>query len=306
MGIWAAMNKSVAADLSLLLVVIIWGSTFVIVQDAIAFLSPFSFNAVRFLIAALALCLFYIAFVKKSKSHFTANSLKSGFIIGFWLFLGYAFQTVGLLYTTPAKAGFITGLSVILVPLFAFILMKQHLGKFAIAGVISATAGLYMLTLLQTASFGKGDFLVLLCAVSFAMHILMTEKYAKTVHAVPLTILQLATVSLLSFISSFLFEKPGQMYRMDVLLKDEVLYALLITSILATAFAFLAQTYFQVYTSATRVAMIFALEPVFAAITSYFMAGERFTVSMVYGGLLILLGIILAEWPSIKATEKAG
>ena len=184
--------------------------------------------------------------------------------------------------------------------------MKQHLGKFAVAGVISATAGLYMLTLLQTASFGKGDFLVLLCAVSFAMHIIMTEKYAKTVHAVPLTILQLATVSLLSFISSFLFEKPRQMYRIDVLLKDEVLYALLITSILATAFAFLAQTYFQVYTSATRVAMIFALEPVFAAITSYFLTGERFTVSMLYGGLLILLGIILAEWPSAEASEKAG
>ena len=122
-------------------------------------------------------------------------------------------------------------------------------------------------------------------------------------HAVPLTLIQIATVTILSFICSLLFENPNEMYQLEVLLQKEVFIALLITSILATAFAFLAQTYFQTYTSPTRVALIFALEPVFAALTSYFFIGEQFTLSMMFGFCLILAGIILSELP-IKSTTK--
>ncbi|MGN1387543.1 MAG: DMT family transporter [Bacillus sp. (in: firmicutes)] len=297
------MNKKIIADFTLLLVVFIWGSTFVIVQDAISFLTPFSFNAIRFFIAFIILLIIYFIFTKKDKLHFTKDSIKSGFVIGTWLCLGYGFQTFGLLYTTPAKAGFITGLSVVLVPLFSFLLLKYALNRNIILGVIFAAAGLYMMTMMQSSSFGIGDFLVLLCAVSFAMHIIMTSKYAAKHHAMPLTILQIGVVSLLSFIGSLLFEEPSKMYRLDVLLQPEVVIGLLVTAILATAFAFLAQTYFQAYTSPTRVALIFALEPVFAALTSYFVINEAFTASMIAGCALILVGIILAEWPVKKATK---
>lgn len=298
------MNKRLLADGTLLFVVFLWGATFVVVQDAIAFLTPFSFNAVRFSIAWVVLILVYLFISKKQNRNFTIKSLKAGFTLGIWLFLAYAFQTLGLLYTTPAKAGFITGLSVILVPLFAFLLLKQYLSRNAIFGVISATVGLYMITMLQASSFGKGDFFVLLCAVSFAMHIITTGKYAKDFQALPLTIIQIGTVSILSFISSVIFENPKEMYQMDILLKSEVLSGLLITSLLATAFAFLAQTYFQAYTSATRVALIFAMEPVFAAITSFIVIGEKFTISMIIGCILILFGNVLAEWPVKKVNIK--
>lgn len=297
------MNKKFIADFTLLLVVFVWGSTFVIVQDAISFLTPFSFNAIRFFIAFVILLSIYMIFTKKDKLHFTKDSIKSGFVIGTWLCFGYGFQTFGLLYTTPAKAGFITGLSVVLVPLFSFLLLKYALNRNIILGVIFAAAGLYMMTTMQTSSFSIGDFLVLLCAVSFAMHIIMTSKYAAKHHAMPLTILQIGVVSLLSFIGSLLFEEPSKMYRLDVLLQSEVVIGLLVTAILATAFAFLAQTYFQAYTSPTRVALIFALEPVFAALTSYFVIHEAFTASMIGGCALILVGIILAEWPVKKATK---
>lgn len=306
------MNKTLLADGTLLFVVFVWGATFVVVQDAIAFLTPFSFNAVRFFMAFVLLALFYVFFSKKQANHFSKTSIKAGITLGFWLFLSYAFQTLGLLYTSPAKAGFITGLSVILVPLFSFLLLKQKLSRNALLGVICATVGLYMITMLQASSVNKGDFFVLISAISFAMHIITTGKYAKHVQALPLTIIQIFSVALLSFISSFIFENPQAMYRAEVLLKKEVLSGLLITSILATAFAFLAQTYFQAYTSATRVALIFAMEPVFAALTSYIVIGEQFTISMIFGCLLILMGNVLAEWPTKKMSienhslKKAG
>ncbi|MGN1401025.1 MAG: DMT family transporter [Bacillus sp. (in: firmicutes)] len=289
------MNKTTTATLSLLLIVFVWGATFVVVQDAIAFLAPFSFNAIRFFIALLALLAYYTVVFRKKPPIFTSSIWPSGFALGIWLFLGYAFQTVGLLYTTPAKAGFITGLSVVLVPVFSYFLYRNRLERNTVIGVGLATAGLYMITLLQPSSFGIGDFYVLLCAVSFGLHIIVTGKYARLHHPVPLTIIQIGTVSFLSLFASFLFEDTGRMYRISVLIQQEVLYALLITSLLATALAFLGQTHFQTYTTATRVALIFAMEPVFAALTSYFVTGESFTFSMIVGCFFILSGIILAE-----------
>ncbi|MEH6942580.1 DMT family transporter [Bacillus sp. JJ722] len=294
------MNKSLIADLTLLLVVFIWGATFVIVQDAISFLTPFSFNAVRFFIAFLALAIFYVIFSKKKTKTFNKATIQSGAMLGFWLFLAYGLQTVGLLYTTPAKTGFITGLSVVLVPVLSFFLLKQRPNRNVIIGICCATIGLYMITMLQTASFSKGDFFVLLGAICFAMHIITTSKYAKHYQALPLTIVQILTVSVLSFVVSLFVEKPKEMYRIDVLMQKEVMIGLLITALLATAFAFLAQTYFQAYTSPTRVALIFAMEPVFAAITSYFVINETFTTTMLFGCVLIFAGIIFAELPVKK------
>jgi drug/metabolite transporter (DMT)-like permease len=292
-------KKSLIADATLLFVVFVWGSTFVLVQDAISFLEPFSFNAVRFCMAFLFLLFWYLFFYKKKTAFPSYRKLLfSGFKMGIWLFLGYAFQTVGLLTTTPAKAGFITGLSVVLVPLFSLLLLKQKPSRNAVIGVGLATVGLYFMTMVKNASLTQGDFFVFLCAISFAMHIITTSKHAKHYPALELTLTQIATVALLSFASSFIFENANEMYSLDVFLQKEVLSALLITSLLATAFAFLAQTYFQAYTSPTRVALIFAMEPVFAAITSFMLISEKFTGNMVAGCIFIFLGMILAEWPS--------
>lgn len=293
------MNKSLIADFTLLLVVFIWGATFVVVQDAISFLTPFSFNAVRFFIAFIALAIFFI-FTKKEAKIFNKATIQAGVMLGFWLFLAYGLQTLGLLYTTPAKTGFITGLSVVLVPVLSFFLLKQRPNRNVIIGIFCATIGLYMITMLQASAFGKGDFFVLLGAICFAMHIITTSKYAKHYQALPLTIVQILTVSVLSFVVSLILENPKQMYHMDVLLQKEVMVGLLITALLATAFAFLAQTYFQAYTSPTRVALIFAMEPVFAAITSYFVINETFTTTMLFGCVLIFAGIIFAELPVKK------
>lgn len=290
------IKKPWFADLNLLLVAFVWGTTFVIVQKAIAFLEPYSFNTVRFFIAAILL-LFIIYFFKRSsfREFKNKNLLKSGTLLGFWLFLGYGFQTVGLLYTTSSKAGFITGLSVVLVPLFSYVLLKQKLNWQIGISSLLAVAGLYLLTIHNSFSLNIGDGYVLLCAVSFALHIVFTGKFAKTFDALCLTVLQLFTVSFLSFITAFFTEQWQEIFAVNMLLKSEVMTALLITSLFATALAFLAQTYFQSFTTPARVALIFAMEPVFAAITAFIVLNERLGSKALIGCILILFGMILSE-----------
>lgn len=291
------MKKSIYADLSLMLVALIWGATFVLVQNAISFLPPLTFNGIRFFMAAILLggVLFFIQ--KEQIAYFNRKLLLAGIIMGFWLFLGYATQTVGLLYTTSSNAGFITGLSVVLVPLFSIVLLKQRPGFNAIIGVMLATVGLYLLTMTGSTSLNLGDFLVLLCAISFALQIIVTGKFSSSYPTLLLTVVQISTVSFFSLISSFLFEDWQKALQPEILFKGDVIIALLITSIFATAMAFFAQTAFQKYTTATHVALIFALEPVFAAITAYFWGGERLSSGAVLGCIFIFFGMILAELP---------
>ncbi len=294
------MKKPIVADLSLLLVTIIWGSTFVLVQNAIDFLEPFSFNSIRFLAAAIILILCLLIFEKEQLKKLDANLLFSGIFIGFWLFLGYATQTIGLLYTTSSKAGFITGLNVVLVPLFSMMLLKQFPNRNAVFGVLTATIGLFLLTMTDVTSLNRGDGFVFICAVSFALQIIYTGKFSSKYPTLLLTVIQITTVAILSIISSFLFEDWKKSFNPEILFKQDVLIALVITSIFATALAFLIQTGFQKYTSATRVALIFAMEPVFAAITGYYWANERLSYSALVGCFLIFAGMIFAELPTNK------
>ena len=294
------MKKPIFADISLLFVTFIWGTTFVLVQNAIGLLEPFSFNGVRFLAAALLLLLWLVIFERKQLAFLNSKIMASGFFIGFWLFLGYATQTVGLLYTTTSKAGFITGLSVVFVPLFSLFLLKQFPSRNAVVGVSIATIGLFLLTMTDVSSLNIGDGLVFICAVSFALHIIFTGKYSSKYPTLLLTVIQLSTVAILSILSALLFEDWRKSFNVSVLLSKDVIIALVITSVFATALAFLIQTNFQKYTTATRVALIFAMEPVFAAIAGYYWAAERLSYSALFGCLLIFAGMIFAELPANK------
>jgi drug/metabolite transporter (DMT)-like permease len=294
------MKKPIFADFSLLFVTFIWGTTFVLVQNAIGLLEPFSFNGIRFLAAALMLLLWLFIFERKQLVFLNIRMLASGVFIGFWLFLGYATQTIGLLYTTTSKAGFITGLSVIFVPLFSMFLLKQFPSRNAVIGVSIATFGLFLLTMTDVSSLNIGDGFVFICAISFALQIIFTGKFSSKYPTLLLTVIQISTVAILSIISAFLFEDWKKSFNVEILLSKDVMIALIITSIFATALAFLIQTNFQKYTTATRVALIFAMEPVFAAIAGYYWAAERLSYSALFGCLLIFAGMIFAELPANK------
>jgi drug/metabolite transporter (DMT)-like permease len=199
------MRKPILADISLLFVTFIWGTTFVLVQNAISLLEPFSFNGIRFLAAAVMLLLWLFIFERKQLTLLNLKMLASGIFIGFWLFLGYATQTIGLLYTTTSKAGFITGLSVVLVPLFSMFMLKQFPGRNAVIGVSIATMGLFLLTMTDVTSLNIGDGFIFICAISFALHIIFTGKFSSKYPTLLLTVIQITTVAILSILSSFIF-----------------------------------------------------------------------------------------------------
>ncbi|GIO51935.1 DMT family transporter [Paenibacillus cineris] len=294
------MNRSRIADLSLLIVAMMWGCTFLIVQHAVRVLPPLAFNGIRFLGAAVLLALIITFFYRSQWRDISGKMLLHSCLLGLFLFLGYAFQTVGLLYTTTSNAGFITGLSVVFVPFLALLLLKSPISRYTWISALLAAAGLYLLAFASTAlTLNKGDFLIFLCAVAFALHVAYTGVFAPRYSALPLAAMQMAVVGLLSLLSSLLFEDVGPLTQVaDRLLKPEVIWALLVSIGPTSAFAFWIQTVCQKYTNPSRVAVIFAMEPVFAALTGVTFGGEVLGAAAGLGCICIFAGMILAELKS--------
>ncbi len=289
------MKKQTMADLSLLLVAFVWGVGFLLVQNAIDTLEPFTYNGIRFLIAAVFIWVWLFVFKKGLVKMIDKSVILAGVVLGIWLHSAYAFQTFGLLYTASSKAGFITGLNVVLVPILALFVLKEKPKPASVAGVSIATAGLYLLTMADSLNMNLGDLLVLFCAFAFAFHIILTDRYTNLYSALVLTGIQLSTVAGLSIGSALIWEDWQRAFVPAYVFKPEVIISLLVTSVFATALAFLAQTAFQKYTSPTRVAIIYTMEPVFAAIAGVAWAGEDLTSTAWIGSALILAGMLLSE-----------
>lgn len=289
------------ADFGLLFVAFIWGLTFVMVQDAVHSYPVFAFLSVRFAFALLGLAPLVWWRRGYLREHRQETSLGrqvgAGIVIGLLLFAGYALQTAGLLYTTPAKAGFITGLSVVFVPVLGVVFARERPTLRVVLGVSLAAVGLGFLSLsgLDLAvGVNPGDLLVLGCAFSFAAHIFLIGRFAPRMNALILTVVQIATVMVLASVSSLLFETNVSWPP-----TGQPLFAAAFTGLLATALAFGLQTAAQRFTTATHTALIFAMEPVFAALSSFMLIGEVLTGGQMGGSALILAGMLVAELPGI-------
>ncbi len=284
------MNRQqLAADGALLFVTAIWGATFVMVQDAVSAYPVFAFLALRFTLAALVLLPFFLRLDRPARSERMVRSWLPGMAVGVALFAGYAFQTFGLRYTTPAKAGFITGLSVVLVPLGQALFLRRAPGRGPVLGVILATAGLGLLSLEPDLSIRLGDVLVLGCAVSFAAHILLVGRFAPTWPPIRLAFVQIATVAVLSSGMALAVEQPLSWPP------GNVWFAAAFTGLLATSLAFFLQSRAQQATSPTHTALIFAAEPVFAGLFSFLLIGEVLGPRQILGSALIVAGMLAAE-----------
>lgn len=279
------MRKQLYADLSLLAVVIVWGYTFVAIKNALSSVSPFNFIFMRFIISFSLLLLIFINRLKR----LTFRTAGAGAVIGTFLYLAYVFQTAGLQYTTASNAGFITGFSVVLVPVFSSLILKKKPSVESIAGVSLAVAGLGLLSYNGVTAINRGDILVFFCALAVACHILSTGYYASKHDTVLLTVAQIGTVTVLSCISAFF---SGEV----VIPSGKIVWsALIVCSLFATVGAYLVQTYMQRFTSSTHTALIFSGEPVFAGIFGYFLLGEKLGPVSIAGCLLILAGMIISE-----------
>ena len=284
------------SDLILLAVAFVWGATFTIVKEAIVSVPPFSFLGIRFLLASVLLGV-GLMFRPKLKVHLSRQVVWAGVILGLWLFIAYSVQTFGLQYTTAGRTGFITGLSVCLVPFIAMIILRKRPSPYAFIGVLLATAGLAFLFLSPNSlAVNWGDALVGLCAIAFAIHIVLVSKYANRFHPLLLGWIQLFTAAILNLLAASVLEPLDRVLVPSVLFQAQIIQALLITSIFASVLAYVAQIYCQQYTSPIRAALMFSAEPVFAILTAYLWAGEVLTAWNLFGCALILSGMLLPEF----------
>ncbi|WP_213803389.1 DMT family transporter [Granulicella sp. dw_53] len=291
------LTPSALAHLLLLAVVIVWGSTFALVKDALQDVSPLLFNLLRMAIAFLVLAILNHRLLRK----LPRRTILSGLLVGLFLAAGYQFQTAGLARTTPAKSAFITGMVVVFVPLFtAFPILRPrgtHAPRWnAALGALLAFTGLLLLTtppgthlreIFSTISLG--DLLTLACAIAFTGHLLALAHISPGLPALQIATLQIGFAALIMAITLPL---GGPVH---IVFTSRLFIALAVTSLLATAAAFTIQSWAQQHLPPTHTAILLTLEPVFAWLTSLLFLDERLGPRPLTGAALILIGIICIE-----------
>ncbi len=259
----------------------VWGWTFVVVQDAIALYGVLPFLAVRFALASAALAPIYAP-------RLTRRSLLVGGGIGVVLAAGYLFQTTGLLFTTPTNSGLITGLFVVFAPLADRTFFGTRVARQVLVAVGLSLFGMVLLAGGGPEGANWGDLLTLLCAAALGLHIALLSRYAAGHDAGGLTLAQILAMALL-FVVAWPFFEPVS------LPPPGVWVALLVTGLLASAGAFLVQTTVQQRIPAARTAVILTMEPVFAALFGYLLAGDRLVAVQLIGAALILSALVIGE-----------
>ena len=291
----------------LFLTALIWGVAFVAQSVAMDYIGPYTFNAVRSLLGGIVLvpCVFLFGQKKKSvidedPSKGTAidrpgDMITGGLLCGIMLFLSTTLQQVGIQYTTVAKAGFITALYIILVPILGIFLKKRVSFQIWISVVI-AIIGLYLLCMKGSFHLGQGDFLMLVCSLCFALHILVIDHFTDKVSGVKLSCIQFFVCGLLSCILMFLFEKPAVSDILSAWLP--IAYA----GVFSSGVAYTLQIIGQKGTDPTIASLILSLESVVSVLAGWIILGQSLTPREILGCLLMFGAIILAQ---VAPVQKA-
>lgn len=278
-------NQHLKADLWLLLATFFWGVTFVAVKDSLQYASPLAFLGMRFLIAGLVL----LPFCWKSLKKLSREGWRDGMVLGTFLFGGFAFQTMGLVHTTATRSAFITGLCVALVPGLSALMLKTKNEIWQMAGVALAAVGLYFLSRPEAGGFNRGDLLTALCAVCFAVEVVLVQKFTQKHPPMDMIMVQIITTVALSALFLGALEKPNWQWSWPLAI------GLAVTSLLATAGALVIQFTWQRRTTATRAAVIYTMEPLFAAVFAFMLFGEKLPAMGWLGAGLITAGMLTAE-----------
>jgi drug/metabolite transporter (DMT)-like permease len=286
------LSRRIRADLALVLCTLIWGATFVIVKDALADISALAFLAVRFGMAALLMAVMF----RKSLARLDRRGAWAGTQIGLFMFGGFLFQTLGLRWTTPSKAAFITGSCVVLVPFLLAASGQRRITAWTWSAAAITFGGPYFLTVPRQGLSGlnRGDPLVFVCAILFALQIIFISRYVEHHSVGGLSFLQVAITAALSIVLLPIAMGTGW-EPLRMVWNGNVIFAVLVTAIGATAIATPLQTWAQKHTSASHAAILISLEPVFAALTALILGRERLGARGFSGAALVFAGILLAE-----------
>jgi drug/metabolite transporter (DMT)-like permease len=280
------------AELALAFCTLLWGSTFVVVKNSLDDSSVFVFLALRFTLAGVCMA----AFRPQVFRVLQREEIFAGVRLGFFMFCGYAFQTAGLRYTTASNSGFITGSSVVLVPLILALFWGKRVTLWVYFGTIAAAAGLYFLTVPATgvAHLNRGDVLTFFAALSYAVHIILVGDYAREHSAAALSVLQVLACAMMAWLTA-LGASAIRWQPMRFHSTSQLWIGIAVCAVFATAVAFSLQLWAQQFTTPSHAAIIFTLEPMFTVITSYFVLSERLGWRSIAGAVLVLAGILAAE-----------
>lgn len=289
-------TRRLAADAALLAVAAAWGLTFPLGKIVLTALPPFTYLTMRFSLASIALLLLS----SKPRRESTAASMSPGplwiqaLAVGVMFFLGYAFQVLGLRMTTASQAGFITGTSVIMVPIISGLWLRRAPRPLVLVGIAAATVGLGLLAMEGPLAVRIGDLLVLACAVCFAAHIVLVGRLAPALDHRVFALAQAIPVAVLGAIAA-LTEHPGAAIASA---SPAIWAAIAFMAVTASAGALLVQSWAQRFTTPSHTGLMFTFEPVAAALLAYWLLGEALTGRQAAGAGLILMGILVAEWRS--------
>ena len=287
----------------LLLAAVIWGAAFTAQSVGMEHLGPFSFNAIRFSIGGVVM-LPVVALRQRSlkkkaagpEAGFTKRLVFTGVLCGLLLTLANSIQQIGLLYTSPGKAGFITALYVIIVPVIGLFFGNRPTLRLWISVVI-AVAGMYLLCVTDTFSVEKGDILIMICALIFAVHIMAIDRLAHDLDGITMSCIQFLTAGV---ICSAIVPLTGEVITLGAVKSAAI--PLLYAGVFSCSFAYTFQTVGQQNTTPTAASLLLSTESVFAAIAAWLLIGDTMTVREIFGGLLSFLAVILSQLPSKKPT----
>ena len=280
------------ALIALVVVCAAWGSTFLIVQNAVTQMPVMSFLAVRFAIAALVMFVLRPTCLRGM----TAQELQRALGLGVVLGLGYITQTYGLRFASATVSGFITGMFVVLTPVMSWLILRKKINRSTILAVALATIGLALLSL-HGWSIGWGELLTLACAIFYAIHIVGLGEWSSKYEPYGFSMLQIATVAVIAIIVSL----PGGIK----LPPDAGVWGIVaVTAIFATAIAFLVQTWAQSLVPAVSAAIIMTMEPVFAGIFGVFIGGNKLTLQIISGAVCVLAAMLMVALKSASKTAR--
>lgn len=290
------MNTQLKADFMMIMVTMFWGSSYLFMKMGLDSIQGFNLIALRFGVAfILAGLVFY-----KRLIQIDFKTIKYGFLLGSILFLAISFVTIGLKSTSISNAGFLFSLTIIFVPLLLAVFFKKKPEKRVVFCICFSITGIALLTLNNELKIGSGDSFMILGALFYAIHIIITDKLTKNVDSITLGVLQLAFTGAWGLLFSLFFEKP------QLPTTTESWVSILALSILCSAIGFIGQTTAQKYTTPTHTGLIFSLEPVFAALFAYIFIGEVLSAKGYLGATLILTGVLTAEIDFKKLIMRKG
>jgi drug/metabolite transporter (DMT)-like permease len=281
----------------LILVSIVWGSTFFIIKDTVGTVNEFLIVFIRSTLAFIAMFLFQI--FKDRKKLWNRKAFIYGSVMGILMAITYGAQTIGLKYTSTGHSAFITSSAVIIVPFILFFLYKSKLLKVDMLAVSIVFAGLFLLTYDVETKMNIGDIITIITAVSYAFHVVLAGRYVKKADTLSLVTYQFFAASVVSLIAFFIFNQD------TITISTKAWGSLLYLGLIGTLFCYFIAVWIQKYVSSLKVAIIFSLEPVFAAIIGYFAIHEILNTKELAGATLILFGVIVHSILKNKSNKKS-